>query len=104
MSPEDLDNFFAPAVERLIRLRDEARRAARHLAHCTEEVAMLERDQHVNLSEPDRRGALIRRVGPQLDRARATRAHAEADVLRLQGELARAAAACPDILSERGIP
>jgi hypothetical protein len=99
MTVAQLDNFFAPAVEQVIRLRDACRAAVLHHARCVEEVKMLEADQMVNLSEPDRRGPLIRQVGQSLTRTRARRDQARAEAQRLQDQLTEAARACPNLLN-----
>jgi hypothetical protein len=104
MTVAQLDNFFTPAVEQVIRLRDACRRATLHRDLCAEEVAGLQSEQWQNLSQPVRRALVVRLTGQTLDQARARLAQAEAAARRLQGELTEAARACPQLLGERGTP
>jgi hypothetical protein len=101
MTVAQLDNFFGPAVEHVIQLRDACRRAVQHRDLCAEEAAALAKDQWHNLAEPARRGAAIRTTGAGLDRARDRLAVAEAEAERLQDELTQAAKACPTLFPER---
>jgi hypothetical protein len=57
---DELDHFFAPEVERLIRLRDACRRAVLHRTRCVAEVSELEAEQRQNLARPGRHEAVVR--------------------------------------------
>jgi hypothetical protein len=87
MTVQELDCYFPPEFERLIVLRDKARSAAAHLAHCREEVSALEEEQRENFTRPAPREVAVRLTGQSLQRARIRLANAQADAQRLEDEL-----------------